>query len=76
MPMFEWPIEDILAAHPGLYLEHCAVMAVALMSGLGDPPCELRVQCEGFDPPDLEGELVCLLRVVWAEEAALKAERV
>jgi Asp-tRNA(Asn)/Glu-tRNA(Gln) amidotransferase A subunit family amidase len=29
MQTFEWAIEDIVAAHPNLYLEHCMVMAVA-----------------------------------------------
>jgi hypothetical protein len=76
MRTFEWPIEDIVAAHPGLYLEHCAVMAVALMSRLSEPPCQFRLQCEGFNLPDLEGESGCLLRVRWAEETGIKAERV
>ncbi len=41
--MFEWAIENIVAAHPDLYLEHCAVMAVALMSQQSAPPCEFVV---------------------------------
>ena len=48
MQTFEWAIEDIIAAHPNLYLEHCAVMAVALMSHLSASPCEFSVECEGF----------------------------
>src|SRR5262249_39265132 len=76
MRTFEWPIKDILAAHPGLYLEHHAVMAVAVMSRLSPSPCEFLVECEGFRPPDLEGESSFLLRVSWDEETARGAERV
>lgn len=68
-------IEDILAAHPGLYLEHHAVMAVALMSRVSRSPCEFRVECEGFSPPDLEGDTTFLLRVSWDGRTALAAQR-
>jgi hypothetical protein len=71
--MFEWPIEDIVPAHPDLYVEHCAVMAVALMSRYSASPCEFFVECEGFSPPALEGETSCVLRVVWQEQTALTA---
>jgi hypothetical protein len=74
MRPFEWAIEDILAAHPGLYLEHCAVMAVALMSRLSQSPYEFRVACEGFRPPDLEGDTSFLLQVSWGWRTALEAE--
>ena len=40
MQTLGWDIEGILAAHPGLYLEHHVVMAVALMSQLSESPCE------------------------------------
>jgi hypothetical protein len=76
MRTFEWAIEDIVAAHPDLYLEHCAVMAVALMSRLTESPCEFLVECEGFSPPALEGDTSFLLRVAWNEQAAAAAERV
>jgi hypothetical protein len=76
MRTFEWSIEDIVAAHPGLYLEHHAVMAVALMSRLSRSPCEFLVECEGFSPPDLGGERTFLLRVSWDEQTGLRAERV
>jgi hypothetical protein len=76
MRTFEWPIEDILTAHPGLYLEHHAVMAVALMSRLSQSPCEFLVECEGFSPPGLEGETSFVLRVSWGEQTVLAAERV
>ncbi len=76
MQTFEWPIEDIVLAHPGLYLEHCAVMAVALMSRLSEAPCEFLVECEGFSPPDLDGETAFALRVSWEGPTALKAKRV
>ncbi len=71
MRTFEWAIEDIMAAHPDLYLDHCAVMAVALMSQSSDSPCEFLVECEGFSPPDLEGETRFLLRVAWDEQTAM-----
>jgi len=45
MRTFEWPIEDILAVHPGLYLEHHAVMAVALMSRLSESHGYVFVCC-------------------------------
>jgi hypothetical protein len=76
MNKFEWPIEDIVAAHPDLYLEHCAVMAVALMSRQSAAPCEFLVECEGFSPPALEGESRFLLQVAWNEQTAIAAERV
>src|SRR5208282_5505444 len=76
MLTFEWAIEDIVTAHPGLYLEHCAVMAVALLSKESRSPCEFLVECEGFSPPDLEGEAKFLLRVSWDEQTAFDAERV
>lgn len=43
MQTFGWAIEDILAAPADLYLEHCAVMAVALMSQQSASPCEFAV---------------------------------
>lgn len=76
MRTFEWPIEDIAAAHPDLYVEHCAVMAVALMSRRSASPCEFLVECEGFRPPDLDGETRFLLRVAWHEQTAVTAARV
>lgn len=76
MRTFEWSIEDIVAAHPNLYLEHHAVMAVALMSQLSPSPCEFLVECEGFSPPALEGDTSCLLQVAWNEQTAVNAERV
>jgi hypothetical protein len=50
MHEFEWAIEDIVKAHPDLYLEHCAVMAVSLMHQHSAAPCELTVRCSGFQP--------------------------
>ncbi|MBM3240412.1 hypothetical protein FJZ31_29365 [Candidatus Poribacteria bacterium] len=76
MRTFEWAIEDIVAAHPNLYLEHCAVMAVALMSQQSASPCEFAVECEGFSPPALNGETTFRLQVSWSEQTALKAQRV
>jgi hypothetical protein len=75
MRSFEWAIEDIVAAHPDLYLEHCAVMAVALMSRQSASPFEFTVECEGFSPGDLEGDTRFLLRVAWQEQTAGTAAR-
>jgi hypothetical protein len=76
MRTFEWPIDDIVAAHPDLYLEHSTVMAVALMSRQGRSPCDFLVRCEGFSPPDLEGEAIFHLRCAWDERMAATAARV
>src|SRR5262245_35246590 len=76
MRSYAWAIEDIVAAHPDLYLEHRAVMAVALMSRQSASPCDFLVECEGFSPPDLEGDARFLLRVVWDEQTARSAARV
>lgn len=71
-----WAIEDIIPAHPNLYLEHCVVMAVALMSEQSASPCELTVECTGFNLPMLRGEPQFLLQVTWTPQTALKARRV
>jgi hypothetical protein len=76
MRTFEWAIEDIVAAHPDLYLEHCAVMGVALMSRHSGSPCDFLVECEGFGPPALEGDTSFLLQVAWSNQTAATAERV
>jgi hypothetical protein len=76
MRTYEWPIEDVATAHPDLYLEHCAIMAVALMSRRSASPCEFLVECQGFRLPDLEGDARFLLRVAWAERTAVAAARV
>ncbi|MCI0489336.1 MAG: hypothetical protein L0229_22315 [Blastocatellia bacterium] len=76
MRTFEWPIEDIVDAHPDLYLEHCAVMAVALISRLSASPCEFVVECEGFGPDASDGETSFLVKVSWTGHTMLKAQRV
>lgn len=76
MQIIDCAIEEIIAAHPGLYLEHCAVMAVALLSRNHAPPAEFRVQCEGLPLPTLRKQPGFLLRVSWSEPTALKARRV
>jgi hypothetical protein len=76
MQTFEWAIEDIVATHPDLYLEHCAVMAVALMSQQSASPAEFTVECLGFCPPALGHETKFLLRVAWTEQTAFKAHHV
>ncbi len=76
MRTFEWPIEDIVNAHPDLYLEHCAAMAVALMSEQSSAPCYFRVECEGFSPPDLNGDDRFTLGVHWDDPYAQRAARI
>jgi hypothetical protein len=76
MPTLEWPIEDIVIAHPDLYLEHHAVMAVALMSRLSQSPCEFLVEYEGFSLPALESDTSFLLQVAWNEQTTVNAEQV
>jgi hypothetical protein len=76
MQTFSWAIEEIATAHPGLYLEHHAVMAVALMGRLSGSPCDFLVECEGFSPPELKGATGFELRVSWEGRTALAAERV
>jgi hypothetical protein len=76
MRTFEWPIEEIATAHPGLYLDHCVVMAVAIMRRLSASPCEFLVDCEGFRAPNLEGEPRFLLHVSWEKQTAQEAKRV
>jgi len=75
-PPFAWAIEEIIAAHPNLYLEHCVVMAVALMSQHTSSPCEFGVECTGFNPPQLGTASRFLLRVSWTDQTALKALRI
>lgn len=50
LPIFAWAIEDIVVAHPNLYLEHCVAMAVALMARQTVSPCEFTVECSGLNP--------------------------
>jgi hypothetical protein len=76
MQTFEWAIEEIIEAHPDLYLEHCAAMAVAVMSRHSTSPCEFTVDCEGFIPGLLQGEKQFRLKVLWSEHTAFKAQRV
>jgi hypothetical protein len=76
MRTFEWPIEEILTAHPDLYLEHCAVMAVALMGRHTISPYEFLVECEDFCPPELSDKKRFFLRVGWTDETELGAARV
>lgn len=73
---FEWPIEDILPAHPHLYLEHCAAMAAAVMSRGSGSPYELEVECRGFSPPAVGGDTRFRVRVSWTEETAARAQSV
>lgn len=75
MRTFEWAIEDLIAAHPHLYVDHYTVMAVALMSQHSASPCEFAVECEGFSPSVLRGAPQFLVRVAWTEQTVRKAQR-
>jgi hypothetical protein len=75
MRTFHWNIEDIVSAHPDLYLEHCAAMAVAVMQEHSRSPCELLVECEGFCPPRLREDGPFKISVAWTQETALRASR-
>jgi len=76
MRTFYWVIEDVVAAHPNLYLEHCAVMACALMRRQTTAAGQFLVECEGFSPPTLAGERQFQVEVAWGEQTAVKADRV
>lgn len=73
---FAWAIEEIVSAHPNLYLEHCVALAVALMSQQTASPCEFGVECTGFTLPQLGAASEFLLRVSWTDQTALKALRI
>ncbi len=75
MRIFDCPVESIIAKHPDLYLEHCAVMAVAQLSGQSQSPAELVVDCEGFAPNAMQSESSFLLRVAWDPQPEKKANR-
>jgi hypothetical protein len=73
---FEWAIESIIVAHPDLYLEHCVVMAVALMRQQSASLYEFMVECEGFQPPAVHSGTAFRLRVSWSETTGRKAQRI
>lgn len=75
MQTFDFPIEELVPAHPNLYLEHCVVMAVAMMSACSSSPCEFVLRCEGFDLPELKTSEVVIVRISWSEVTAFKAKR-
>ena len=76
MVTLTWDIEDIITAHPDLYLEHCAAMAVAIMEGISSSPCEFGLECIGFRPPAFRKEDQFRVEVAWTEETAMRAGRV
>jgi hypothetical protein len=76
MQTFDCSIESIVTAHPNLYLEHCVVMSVALMSRLSSSPCLFAVQCEGLSLAALNAQTEIGLQVSWSELTAHKAKRI
>jgi hypothetical protein len=76
MQTFDFSIEELVPAHPNLYLEHCVVMAVALMTKISTTPCEFILKHEGFTLPNMkEGEEI-FVRISWNEVTAYKAKRI
>jgi hypothetical protein len=75
MQTLTWDIEDIVPAHPDLYLEHCAAMAVAVMREHSGSPCEFLAECTGFCPQGLQERSQFRVNVAWTEETALRANR-
>jgi hypothetical protein len=73
MQTLTWDIEDVVLAHPGLYLEHCAAMAVAAMRACSLSPCEFLVESSGFRPPGLSEQF--RLQVAWTEQTSSRASR-
>lgn len=71
-----WAIEDVIPAHPNLYLEHCVVMAVALMGEQCTSPCQFTVECTGFERPLPRVPSQFVLHVTWTPQTAAKARRV
>src|SRR5438045_3772021 len=74
-PVFEWAIEEILGCHPDLYLEHCAVMAVAVMARRSKSPCEFTVRCQGFSPLGMGADPEFRVRVSWNDQTVAAAQR-
>jgi hypothetical protein len=75
MQTLDAAIEEIIAGHPNLYLEHCLVMCVALMSKYSLSPCEFVVECSDFQLSSFGEDATFRFRVAWEEEAAEKARR-
>ena len=76
MQALDAAIEEIIAGHPNLYLEHCLVMCVALMSKYSPSPCEFVVECSGFQLPSFGEDAIFRFRVAWGKETTEKAQRI
>ena len=75
MQIVDAAIEEIVDAHPNLYLEHCIVMCVALMSKHSSSPCEFVVDCSGFQLQGFGQNPTFQLRITWEDSTAEKARR-
>ena len=75
-PEYSWAIEDILSAHPHLYLEHFAVMAVAVMSANSKSPIHVNVECLGFFLPEAPGVRNFSVSLSWSRVREDRARRV
>ncbi|MCI0377969.1 MAG: hypothetical protein L0215_10205 [Gemmataceae bacterium] len=73
MPTFAWSIEEIITAHPELFMEHSVAMAVALMKKHGRSSCEFEVECSGEALSAIGNEFRA--RVSWNELTESKADR-
>jgi hypothetical protein len=76
MATFTWNTEDIVSAHPDLYLEHCAAMSVAVLREYSRSPCEFQVECTGFCPRSVPETGRFTVEVAWTEATAMRANRV
>lgn len=75
-PEYSWAIEDIFSAHPNLYLEHFAVMAVVVMSAHSKSPIRVNVECLGFFLPEAPGVKNFSVRLSWSRVSEDRARRV
>lgn len=74
MRIIRGAIESITELHPGLYLEHHVVMAVAVLKRMCAAPCDFRVHCDGFCPPLLTDPNF-ILRVQWRRATERLADK-
>ena len=73
--IFEWQIEDIFSSHPDLYLDHCAAMAVALLSPHATSSL-FNLNCEGFVLADLEESFPVQIQVRWTEDTFRNSQKI
>jgi hypothetical protein len=75
-PIYHWAIEDIVPAHPHLYLEHCAIMAVALLKNDSGSPCRFQVKCHDVGLPGQAKNSSFYMDVSWSPQIDTAAHRI